>query len=122
MHTERLLKLADFLETVPPDKFDMNGWGREDDCGFAGCAIGWAGKLFDGKGLETFPLKDCREGNYNIGVRITDDKDIVSWRAVEQFFDMEFEDADFLFSSGEYSWNVTPTEVAARIREFVARR
>jgi hypothetical protein len=78
MHTERLLKLADFLETVPPDKFDMNGWGREDDCGFAGCAIGWAGKLFDGKGLETFPLKDCREGNYNIGVRITDDKDIVS--------------------------------------------
>lgn len=48
---KRLLKLADFIvEKVPKERFDMNRfgtrWGELDDCGSAGCALGWSTVLF----------------------------------------------------------------------------
>jgi hypothetical protein len=45
----RLLKLADFLQTVKPSRFDMGSWVGEDwkgdltlSCGTSACALGWA--------------------------------------------------------------------------------
>jgi hypothetical protein len=49
---DRLTKLADYLDTVPPEQFNIGVWQDKDykECGFAGCAVGWAinAKLFDG--------------------------------------------------------------------------
>lgn len=36
------LKLADVLEAIPEDRFDMAEWGRESECGTTACALGWA--------------------------------------------------------------------------------
>lgn len=43
----RLLKLADFLEKLPPRKFAMRTWATaakegRPSCGTAACALGWA--------------------------------------------------------------------------------
>ena len=48
---ERLLKLADFLETeVPHEHFDMGDWGtgnfKQMKCGSAACALGWGSAVF----------------------------------------------------------------------------
>lgn len=51
-YKNRLLKLADFLETVPPKRFRFSSWvgddwqGREDlSCGTTACAVGWASTI-----------------------------------------------------------------------------
>lgn len=56
MNVDRLNKLANLLDTVPPEKFDLNYWGlvskvarvpntldiSKDECGTVACACGWA--------------------------------------------------------------------------------
>lgn len=46
MNKERLLILADFLDTVPEDRFDMRRWAdagfSDGKCGTRACALGWA--------------------------------------------------------------------------------
>lgn len=49
IRTDRLLKMADYLATVPRAKFYMGEWSNgKTGCGFRGCAVGWAvhGNLF----------------------------------------------------------------------------
>jgi hypothetical protein len=50
-HTRRLLKLADILEKLPDDNFDMGQWGEHEGrhkpkqdnyCGTVACVLGWA--------------------------------------------------------------------------------
>lgn len=122
MRKDRLLKLADFLETVPRVAFNIERWvtsgatkpegARPGDCGFAGCAIGWAAhaNLFEGLSLlEHSPSYHNTEG----------------FEAVDLLFD--FDDADpedygaYLFHFANYPapHNPTPEDVAARIRQFV---
>jgi len=42
----RLLKLAEFIETLPSKQFNFGHVWNEDACGSAGCAIGWAPHVF----------------------------------------------------------------------------
>lgn len=58
IQTDRLLRLIEVLETVPPEQFMLSGWGHKyspdtpadyrrgresmEPCGFAACACGWA--------------------------------------------------------------------------------
>lgn len=68
-HRERLAALADLLDTVEPDRFDMDDWyidggdGGHDpheathlphQCDTTGCALGWAVTLFPPLGDEDF--------------------------------------------------------------------
>ena len=50
MNKERLLKLADFLQELPKDKFDFTSvveeYDRENECGTLCCAIGWTPAVF----------------------------------------------------------------------------
>jgi hypothetical protein len=39
---DRLLKLADYLETIPESYFDIEEWVTEKDCGTVMCAAGHA--------------------------------------------------------------------------------
>jgi hypothetical protein len=64
MNAQRLLKLADFLDTVDPSNFNYNYWHtglreprtapQEPECGTTACALGWAAHVpeFQEAGLE----------------------------------------------------------------------
>ena len=119
MNKKRLLKLADFLETVPRRKFNLRMWIQSlpskpeaktaGHCGFAGCAIGWAAhaKLFRGLHLNRADWTPVYHGAED-------------WDAPMVLFDLEAEQTKFLFSVWHYdNERTTPKQVAKRIRKFV---
>ncbi len=116
MYAFLLLDLADYLENVvEPESFDMESWatGPLDQCNTAGCAVGWATKLFGHLGLHLAPLG---------GGQIPAYEDCTSWRAVSRFFWIAGEEAEYLFMGGGYDNGdeTTPQQVAERIRRFVS--
>ena len=46
MNTKRALKLAQVLESLDEDQFDMATWRQSGSCGTVGCIAGWAVELF----------------------------------------------------------------------------
>lgn len=122
METERLLRLADFLETVPPSKFDMGRWlsrgGQphelQEECGTSACAGGWACVLFQDEGL-----KWEQDGSW--GFMPTYD-DMTGSDGLARFFGLADEagsatdEANDLFGIEPR----TPTEEANLIRQLVA--
>ncbi|VTU32138.1 hypothetical protein H4CHR_02950 [Variovorax sp. PBS-H4] len=127
MNKTRLLMLADALEkSIPAEKFNLESWRRgtygsetTDEqlvhgCGSAGCAVGWACALpeFQRQGLvwneHGFP--EIRNSDHG------------GWDAVEAFFAIDEDDAQYLFDSDKYrpGQHTDPLAVARRIRAFVA--
>jgi hypothetical protein len=83
----RLLSLADFLDNLPPERFDLKVWvgktwrGDADiSCGTTACALGWASAVpeFQKLGLV---LTDAGHGG-PIHPRIRDDEQVSFWDAV----------------------------------------
>jgi hypothetical protein len=128
MRKDRLLKLADFLETVPAKSFSLGAWQlhpatkpegkRQGECGFAGCAVGWAvhAKLFRGLKFteDEYSPQPQYLGRYD-------------WEAVAKLFDIETcgltGEAEQLFMGTNYPGrDATPKQVAKRIRELVKDR
>lgn len=129
MNAERLLRLAEHLETVvPPERFDMGIFacvGRLD-CGSEGCALGHACDIpeFRKAGLSI----DWGEGDSR-GIRYGDvsfggDENL---SAAMKFFDISEGAALHLFMPEDDTdleeyvapESPTPLDVAARIRHFV---
>lgn len=131
-----LAKLADFIDTIPPDNFHFASWDASEDadgdfesapvpankakftgnfqCGFAGCAIGWAahakiipGLRFSRSGVVTYK----RRGATTSG-----------WYAVEVAFHLDNSTSAYFFAPRSYlNLELTkPAEVAARIRDWIA--
>lgn len=133
-HKNRLLKLADFLDTVPRKKFNLYDWitKKSDNtattidhikkCGFAGCAVGWAMTLpsFKKAGLKSMGRQQYRF-QYGQAFSIPYYKGKENWFAVAEFFGVVGYDAEELFSVDSYSENATPKMVARRIRKFVKK-
>lgn len=124
MNTERLLRLADYLEDVvaklPAERFDMNNWATPTPhCGTACCAVGHACSIpeFQAAGLA---MSIDEEGHGEPVIRPDDGSMFSSWQAVEAFFGITHREAACLFDAGRYFAGVRPQEVAARIRQFVA--
>lgn len=128
MNKDRLLKLADFLETLPDEKFDFRKYVKKDDglCGTVCCAIGWCPAVFPNEWYwERCPDADwvvvvLRKGFRDIGL------------AGMEFFDVSIGDYERMFiplstrhrsrpGSGLPS-TATAKRVAAGIREFVAEK
>ena len=114
-HRERLLRLADLLDTVPVKHFDLGVWARsEKPCETAGCAVGWAASdpWFQQRGLR------LSEQQVVFAPRQVEHR---SYEAAVRFFGVRFDDAWELFSPLAYtSGNRTrPKTVANRIRKFV---
>lgn len=111
---ERLRVLADFLDTLPPEKFDIEEWSSS--CQSAGCAVGWACKIpaFRAAGLRLVLA-------FRMIPRFGE---LTEWKAVQAFFELDFHDAKHLFSGLAYDnvYRTTAPEVAARIREHLASR
>lgn len=117
MNIERLTKLADFLDTVPERRFDLSRWRAAKgtiECGFAGCAVGWASLIpefrVDGLTLDS-------EWGEPVFLHWE------SWLAVERFFDLSTRQAERLFGRSEYQEHPEPTpiDVTKRIRTLVNR-
>ena len=123
----KLYKLADYLDTVPSTRFDMASWGYEKnpgwfsrtfrgaECGFAGCAMGWAAH----SGLfENLTMSGSHE--YDICTPVLwmgESAYYQGFEAAEVLFNIEPHVAHRFFSAFCYQ-NPTPRDVADRIRNY----
>ena len=125
----RLLKLANFLDTVPVRKFDMDYFVIKNnqpdkilplkDCGTVACALGYAATCipeFQRAGLTVeprdngWPLYD-KNGNYEIG-----------YEAGEVFFNLNGDESKELFDPFYYrEGHKGPRSVARKIRALVKK-
>lgn len=140
MNIQRLQALATFLRTVPQRHFDLQSWRSSADgdeevtdadlaslhCGTTACAVGWACSLpeFQAQGL-TWGTDENYTGGYPI-FTLPDMPDYHSgWNAVEEFFDISYPTAEYLFSADEYpevypGMATSATAVADRIEKVIA--
>jgi deoxyribodipyrimidine photolyase-like uncharacterized protein len=115
MHVEKILKLADFLETVPDERFNMNYFFRGTDhdyryiienggsCGTAACVAGWASIRFKEEALSLLTP--------TLGLET----------AVKQILDLTWGEVDRLFYGGEarrYLWTLTRKQAISVLRHF----
>ena len=123
----RLIFLANFLDTVPKSRFDLDSWRSttneisdrqflSKNCGTTACAVGWACTLpqFQALGLKfrQYPVLS-RKGKPDKG----------GWDAVEEFFDIKQTESAYLFLASRYEESESgPSDVAARISKFVLDR
>lgn len=128
MNTQRLQQLADFLKTVPTEKFNLAQWrqiraGRitatddqlKSNCNTQACAIGWACLMpeFQKEGLKFAPADYAYSSGYPVY------NNFINWRAVQAFFDLSFSQAQFLFSSDFYPVSANPKHVIDRINFII---
>lgn len=112
VHLRRLLKLADYLDTVPAKLFDYNDWGRAEPCGTVACALGHAvegpfrrfGYRLNSNETAPYCIVVNRSGQY------------AAYQAIEELFG---EEAANLFYPVEGEERATPKQVARKIRRFV---
>jgi hypothetical protein len=126
----RLLKLAKFLRTVKPERFDMGTWvggdwdGKPDlSCGTRACAMGWATTIPEfralglrlgrrgtsAEGLPVFPVLKGERGS--------------TWATcAEKIFGLNQGEASYLFIPGWGDTPNTPKAEARRIEHFANRK
>ena len=114
---ERLIRLADLLESLPRKRvrrFDLGSWCK---CGTAACAVGEAtfDPWFRRRGLRLGPknIYDFHELQYRKLKDVT---------ACSAFFGIDNDDSQALFCEWSYGSHPTPKTVAKRIRRFVEKR
>jgi hypothetical protein len=109
---ERLSMLANFVETLPPERLSLTRW-----FGFGkGCAVAWAATdpWFRAQGLrlqEPDSIADCRP-QY---------RERTDWAAVASFFEITQPEAQSLFGGGS-GLRPDPSALAGRIRCFLDER
>lgn len=123
MKKKELLQLADLLDTVNLNNFDMFDWGRESSCGFVGCAGGHATTIFP---ELTMVINDT-----NTGMVVYQDK--INYNALAAFFEIDieysyyiFKPENYIFKPEKYEWysykswmnHIKPSDVTERIREI----
>lgn len=133
MNAKRLLKLADFLDTLPRQKFDYSVFTRQGgkpmrealkagktDCGTAGCAVGWMPVVFP----RAVCWLDKPTWKSDLTVALRSDHDITHMEVAEQYFGLDEREALCLFDpfNNDLSPEATPKQVARHIRKFVARK
>lgn len=139
----RLLVLAEFLEKLPPERFNFSTWVGDDwkgaadlSCGTVACALGWATAIPEfaaaGLHLETVILDKGTEDETRETWPVCGEEE--SETAACAPFLLTWEEADFLFhshvrdphdESGEVehspAYDASAAVVAAHIRRFVAK-
>jgi hypothetical protein len=127
----RLLKLATFLKTVPPHRFNYAHWAGNDwkgdpnlTCGTTACALGWATAMPFFRRLGLHLKRDVFGTRPYVSVGEWDEED-----AAGIIFGLTGEESRFLFFPGEFydgryapAVDATPKMVARHIEEFVKGR
>ncbi len=149
-YEKRLLKLADFLDTLPPERFRYDRWvgdswkGMQDlSCGTTACALGWAATMpaFRKLGLRLFEIEDggkktgfcALEGTPYNKYSSYSTLSSYSLDAAMEIFGLSRSEASFIFYPGsEYflpeetiyspGRDAPASEVAKHIRNFVTIR
>lgn len=141
MNAARLLRLADFLEQkVDSGRFNLYEFATDESfqpdvrrgafgdcyvptevkagCGTVACAVGWATAIpeFRKAGLRLFCDSELCHNAY------PSFEDTRGWGAVKAFFDLEYDDAYYLFDPEYYpKSHKHKSYVIRRIRAFVKR-
>lgn len=128
---ERLLHLADFLEKLPPGRFNYHHWvgddwkGHQDlSCGTTACALGWAATMpeFRKLGLQLSWSPDRLNRPL---VKLETDQTARFWEspvnAAMEVFGLTSDEVGYLFTpeEGAEDYNYSPLEVAFKIRQWV---
>ena len=130
MYTKRLLKLADFLDTLPTKRFDFDQWanGPMNECDSVGCALGWSTTI------PTFKKLGFKLVEYNLGGILTPEyKNETGPYAAAKLFGITNNEAYHLFVPYEnlisfgtgkvirkgLTANATAKQVAKHIRSFI---
>ena len=129
----KMRQLADFLETVPPNDFDLRVWEkraarsrrvalfglieRDPGCGFAGCAVGWAAY----SGLFPGLTMSMNTKDYKVAAREPVYRGQTNWAAVMRLLGLSKNFTHFLFSGDFYKTRATPGMVADRLRAAADR-
>lgn len=132
MNRERLLRLADHLDTLPAESFDMGHWGvlNPRGCGTVCCALGHACFIpeFAAEGLRLDFGTDQEPDDagelamvvlYRGGLWYA-----TGYRAAAALFDIPARLAHDLFDPARYDAvpeDIHPRDVAGRIRDLVAK-
>lgn len=121
----RLQKLADFIEKVPRERFDLSIIAKTNTngqlptpktCGTAGCAMGFTPCVFP---------KDIRYKRlYNTpNLDVIDNDGCSNFDLAERFFGLTIDEASYLFLPDFYPKNRRGrVSVANRIRSFTKKR
>ena len=115
MHVKRLKQLKRMLKRIPNDQLDLRRWitkqkldkpgiSKNLDCGSVCCVIGWAClyKPFNKEGL-------------NLNGSIPTFKEHGSWNAVQQFFEIALNEAEWIASRRAYDKKATTKDVIRHI-------
>lgn len=129
-HKKRLLKLADFLENLPRENFDLDTWWSPAQshvnnftkfkknphfCGTTACAAGWACTIPSFKRAGLTVKTTSIAGQFEPAF-----KKYRAFSALEDFFGIDDYQARQLFESGYYMFpHDGPRNVSNRIRKLV---
>ena len=138
MRNDRLTTLANFLKTVPKQRFDFTRWvgksyqGKADlSCGTTACAVGWATTIPTFRQLGLFLQRSSLAGNYRPCYYNAEDygNELNGDCAVQHFFKLNEDEIVFLFyphftkpasnPRSCLSEKATPKQVAKRIECFI---
>jgi hypothetical protein len=134
VNKRRLLKLAVFLDTLPPKRFNFGHWvgmawkGNQDlSCGTTACAIGWCPTIpaFRRLGLRIVRI-DGEPAVVFKGQR-RDSAIQATFRAAGRLFQLTENEVDYLFTPTIWTndpglpEHATAKQVARHIRKFVDR-
>ncbi len=116
----RLLKLADYLDTVRPEDFDMGFWAkrsnREAECATTACAFGWAPNIWPRFLCLVEPYRSFSRRRGSVLHIATGLRD---FEAAQEFFGLSGGEACNLFDPPPGFEKETPKQVASRLRKFV---
>lgn len=102
MNKQLLLDVVKTLESVPEKQFNINYWRVKTDCQTVACAIGWY----------------CMK-NPNIKLKLHKLIQGEPFTAIANYFDITYDNANYLFYTRRYRPNPTKSEVISRILKFV---
>jgi hypothetical protein len=113
---ERLAQLADFLDTIEDGRLTFSWWYGDGK----GCAVALAAAeapWFRAQGLS-LANEDAPRDCHPVYDGATE------WRALARFFELDLKTLRRLFDRTGYDGNLRPhpTEVAGKIRDFLAAR
>ncbi len=136
IYKRRLLKLADFLDKLPPDKFDFSKWVGNDwqgkpnlSCGTRACALGWGCTIpsFRKAGLVLKPNPDTySDYKFIPGLKGNESGLDGTYRAGRVIFGLVRSEFKRLFTTdseiSHLNDNASSKQVAKEIRKFVKER
>jgi hypothetical protein len=129
VYTNRLLKLADFLDKLPRKFFDYGNWAKTDgkkrvvqECGTNACALGWACTMPEFKRLGAtlvVDFVDNDDGLYLAPRMRKENQSRFEYGVSEDVFGLSCAEHETLFRPGDDEDAATPKYVAKKIRKFV---